>query len=60
MIRKTPTVARTIFSDGNSPLMRRSRKIMVISDIKIPKYMPVSLEHTGIYKISILNVLSTL
>ena len=60
IIRKIPTVVRTIFNEENSPLMRRSRRIMVMIEMKIPKYMPVHLEHTGIFKISILNVLSTL
>jgi len=37
-----------------------SSRTITIRDKKMPEYMPVHLEHTGILKTSILNVLSIL
>jgi hypothetical protein len=59
IIRKTPTDSKTILRDGNSPFIFLSIRISARSDKSMPKYMPVHLEHTGIFKLSMLNVLST-
>ena len=58
--RKAPTETRTIFREGNSPFVRLSIRINARRDKKIPKYMPVHLEHTGILKVPLLNDLSIL
>jgi len=58
--RKTPTDTSTILSEGNSPFIFLSRRTSVKSDKKMPKYMPVHLEHTGIFRLFMVNDLSIL